>query len=269
MKDLPLRTAMAIVLLGLLALVLWLGGWIQAIMLGILSLMAICEMNDIFKAKGLSPFVVPQMILGALQFTVLFKLNSKWLFALSVLTFSAIIIERIINKKRTNYDLIASVSLLIYPLSCLLCLGAVGFGRTDYSRIALFCCFAGPCMADNSAYMVGSMFGKHKLCPDISPNKTVEGAISGVIGGALGGILAYFVQRLWGFNIPLLTLVLICLLGGMIGQFGDLLSSTYKRWAGVKDFGNIFPGHGGVMDRLDSAMIAAPIVLSIFMLFIK
>lgn len=269
MKDLPIRTAIAILLLGLLALVLWFGGWLQAIVLGLFSVIAVHEMNDIFKNKGLKPFIIPQMVLGGLQFAVLFKLGAKWLFAFVLLVFFAIMIERIINKERTNADFVASISILVYPLSCLLCLGAVGFNNTDYSRAAMFCCFAGPCMADNTAYMVGSVCGKHKLCPAISPNKTIEGAVSGVIGGALGGILTYFVQRLWGFNIPLYALVLICLFGGIIGQFGDLLSSTYKRWAGVKDFGNIFPGHGGVMDRLDSAMIAAPMVLAVFMLFIK
>ncbi len=269
MKDLPLRTVIAILLLALLALVLWLGGWVQAIILGIFSAMAIHEMNDIFKKKDIHPFVIPHMILGAAQFAVLFKLGMKWLFALVVLTFFSIMIERILNGKRTNIDLVASFSMLVYPLAPLLCLGAVGFDNSDYSRIALFCCFAGPCMADNAAYMVGSICGKHKLCPEISPNKTTEGAVSGLIGGALGGILAYFIQKLWGFDISIWALLIICFLGGFIGQFGDLLSSTYKRWAGVKDFGNIFPGHGGVMDRLDSAMIAAPMVLAAFTLFIK
>lgn len=125
-----------------------------------------------------------------------------------------------------------------------------------------------PAWLDNTAYMVGSLFGKHKLCPYISPNKTVEGAVSGVVGGALGGVVVYFAQKLWGLDVSLVTLIAVCFIAGIVGQFGDLLASTFKRWAGVKDYSNLFPGHGGVMDRLDSAMVAAPIVAVAFAFFI-
>lgn len=94
-------------------------------------------------------------------------------------------------------------------------------------------------MADNTAYMVGSLFGKHKLCPYISPNKTVEGAVSGVVGGALGGVIVYFAQKLWGLDVSLVTLIAVCFIAGIVGQFGDLLASTFKRWAGVKDYSNL------------------------------
>ena len=257
MKSLPIRTVFAVLLIGLLALVLWLGGWVQAIVLGLFSVIAVHEMTDIFRNKDIHPFSIPLLIMGGTEYIVLYKLGSSWLLLLAV------------NPKRTTLDLVASLGIMIYPLSMLLCLGAVGFGRTDYSRMALFCCFAGPCMADNAAYMIGSVFGKHKLCPAISPNKTIEGAVSGVIFGALGGVLAFYVQKLWGFDISIWFYIIVCFIGGIIGQFGDLLASTFKRWAGVKDFGNLIPGHGGAMDRLDSAMIAAPMVLAAFTLFIR
>ena len=269
MKSLPIRTVFAVLLIGLLALVLWLGGWVQAIVLGLFSVSAVHEMTDIFRIKDIYPFSIPLLIMGGTEYIVLYKLGSSWLLLLAVLVFFALMIERILNPKRTTLDLVASLGIMIYPLSMLLCLGAVGFGRTDYSRMALFCCFAGPCMADNAAYMIGSVFGKHKLCPAVSPNKTIEGAVSGVIFGALGGVLAFYVQKLWGFDISIWFYIIVCFIGGIIGQFGDLLSSTFKRWAGVKDFGNLIPGHGGAMDRLDSAMIAAPMVLAAFTLFIR
>lgn len=269
MKDLPTRTLMAVLLIGLLALVLWLGGWVQAIVLGLISVIAVHEMHEIFAKKDIHPFVIPQAVLGLTMYAAMYKLGMGYVLLIAVLAFTAIMVERILNKKRTALDAVAGMFLLIYPLALLGCFGLIGFERNDLSRIALFCCFAGPCMADNTAYMLGSTLGKHKLCPAISPNKTVEGAIGGVIGGALGGVLAYFAQKLWGFDVSIFTLIGLCFVCGIVGQFGDLFSSTFKRWAGVKDYGKIFPGHGGVMDRLDSAMVSAPIIAVAFMLFVK
>lgn len=268
MKNLPIRTVFAILLIGLLALVLYFGGMFQAVVMGIFCFIAVHEMNGVFNNKDIHPFTLPLQFMGATQFIVVYKLGFKYLLALAVLVFMALMIERIINHKRTTLDFAASLCILIYPISLLLCMGASGFEK-DYSRMALFCCFAGPCMADNAAYMIGSVLGKHKLCPSISPNKTVEGAVSGVIFGALGGVLAFYVQKLWAFDLPLYFYIIVCFIGGIIGQFGDLLSSTFKRWANVKDFGRLIPGHGGVMDRLDSAMIVAPVIFTIFTLFIN
>lgn len=268
MQDLPVRTAVAVVLIALLLCVIWFGGWVEAIVLGLFAAVGVYEMRNIFRKRGLRPFVLPQVIMGLCMFIILFKFGLLYTFALAVTAFLAVVIERIMNPKRTNDDLVASLMLFVYPAIGLISLALCGFEKDSLSRLALFCCFAGPIMADNAAYLVGSAIGKHKLCPSISPNKTIEGAVAGLIGGALGGVLAYFVQKLWGFDVEMWKLILVCFIGGGIGQFGDLLSSTFKRWAGVKDFGNIFPGHGGVMDRIDSYLTAAPVVFLFFSMFI-
>lgn len=268
MKDLPIRTVIAVLLIALLGVVLWLGGWFQAIILGLFSVIAVYEMKLVFAKKNLKIFVIPQLILAASMFAVLYKLGMGYVMLIAVAAFTAIMMERVINPNRKTEELIASLAILVYPISLLFCFGVVGFGRNDLSRVALLCCFAGPCMADNTAYIVGSLIGKHKLCPAISPKKSIEGAIGGVIGGLLGGVLVYYAQRLWGFDVALISLLTVCFIGGIVGQFGDLFASTFKRWADIKDYGHIFPGHGGVMDRLDSAMVTAPIVAVIFKLFI-
>lgn len=268
MKDLPVRTLIAVLLIGLLCLVAWFGGWVQAAVLGLFTVAAVYEMFTIFVKRGIRPAVLPQILLGGSMFAVMYKFGARFILPMAAAAFVAIMVERILNARRTNEDLIASLALLVYPVSLLACFGLVGFGLNDISRAAFLCIFAGPCMADNTAYMVGSLFGKHKLCPYISPNKTVEGAVSGVVGGALGGVIVYFAQKLWGLDVSLVTLIAVCFIAGIVGQFGDLLASTFKRWAGVKDYSNLFPGHGGVMDRLDSAMVAAPIVAVAFAFFI-
>ena len=119
-------------------------------------------------------------------------------------------------------------------------------------------------MGDTVAFFLGSALGKHKLCPHISPKKTVEGSVGGFIGGALGGALTFALQGIPALHSAiapgLWQLVVAGLLCGGVGQIGDLFASTVKRWADIKDYGNIFPGHGGVMDRLDSVLMCAPLV---------
>ena len=264
MKDLPIRILVAAALLGLLALVLFFGGWVQAAVLGLFCCLSVFEMRSVFRAKELDPFVIPQAVLGAALFILMYLLGNGWVLAAFMLAFLAVAIERIFNKKRTNDDVLASLVILLYPILPFAFLGLVGFetGAASLSRLALLCIFAGVCMADNGAYLVGSLMGKHKLCPVISPNKTVEGAIGGLVGGALGGVIAYFAQFIWTGSriIPMPAVIVICFLAGLVGQFGDLFASTFKRWAGIKDFSHIFPGHGGIIDRLDSALFAAPLV---------
>jgi phosphatidate cytidylyltransferase len=117
----------------------------------------------------------------------------------------------------------------------------------------LFLTLAACWVADTAAYAVGKTWGRHKLCPKISPGKTVEGAIASVAAAVLftGGLGSWF-------GIPLhLALVMGAILG-VVGQVGDLSESKLKRWAGVKDSGGLLPGHGGALDRFDSLLFSAP-----------
>lgn len=109
---------------------------------------------------------------------------------------------------------------------------------------------------DTCAYIFGSLFGKNKLCPKISPNKTIEGSIGGIFGCTLltVGFSKYFILS------PLWKLVLLAILGGIVAQVGDLSASQIKRITGIKDFGFIMPGHGGILDRFDSILFTAPFV---------
>lgn len=110
-------------------------------------------------------------------------------------------------------------------------------------------------MGDISGYFVGKAIGRRKLAPKISPGKTVEGALANTLGGVAGGALAIglFLPSLgWGHGL------LVALICAIIGQLGDLFESLLKRSAGVKDSGTIIPGHGGVLDRVDSLLFAAP-----------
>ena len=125
----------------------------------------------------------------------------------------------------------------------------------------ILCAMYSAWMSDTWAYFVGSKFGKHKLAPKISPKKSVEGAIGGVFGNALFCVVTYFICDYTCFRNETLN-VWVVFAGSIIltvlGMCGDLSASVIKRNFGEKDFGNIFPGHGGVLDRIDSFLVTMP-----------
>ena len=110
--------------------------------------------------------------------------------------------------------------------------------------------------------MVGRLFGKHKLAPVISPNKSIEGSIGGILGSALIGIIFGLVMSNFTGKSENLTIIFAVIggLGSVISQIGDLAASGIKRNYDIKDYGNLIPGHGGILDRYDSIIITSPIV---------
>ena len=119
--------------------------------------------------------------------------------------------------------------------------------------------------ADTCALFAGMLFGKHKLAPVVSPKKTVEGAVGGVIGGAVLVLLAVLVMNaLMGLDMPVWAALVLGGAGAVLGEIGDLSFSIIKRQTGIKDYGHIFPGHGGVLDRFDSVLFVAPFAESLF-----
>jgi phosphatidate cytidylyltransferase len=118
---------------------------------------------------------------------------------------------------------------------------------------------------DIAAYFSGRALGKHKLCPDISPKKTIEGAV----GGALGSVVVCGVFGYFALPGLLPHCLIIGALGSAAAQLGDLTASIFKRKLGIKDYGNLIPGHGGVLDRFDSLLFTAPFVYYYTVLIIQ
>ncbi|MBQ9393772.1 MAG: CDP-archaeol synthase [Oscillospiraceae bacterium] len=139
---------------------------------------------------------------------------------------------------------------------CLLQLRAMeyGAGLVLIPLVAAFC-------SDTMALFGGMALGRHKLIPRVSPKKTVEGALSGLVGGMVGMILyriVFFLVTEVALNVA--WCVLLGLVGALMGQLGDLVFSFVKRQFGIKDYGRLLPGHGGVLDRFDSVIFAAPLI---------
>ena len=113
---------------------------------------------------------------------------------------------------------------------------------------------------DAGAYFAGRYLGKHKLAPVISPNKTIEGVIGGLAASMFAMVIYALVLQIADFRVSYGLALLYGLLGGAVGVFGDLCFSVIKRQTGIKDYGNVIPGHGGILDRFDSMVTVAPLM---------
>ncbi len=120
-------------------------------------------------------------------------------------------------------------------------------------------------VSDTGAYFIGSKFGKHKLTPELSPKKSVEGAIGGVVSAAI--FTAIYAFAFDGFSVGWVILFAVLgAVGSVVAQFGDLAASSIKRYVGIKDYGKLMPGHGGVLDRFDSVLFTLPYVYLIWLI---
>jgi phosphatidate cytidylyltransferase len=178
-----------------------------------------------------------------------------YLFALVVFSHGKIQLENVCVAFLTTFYIVAAFTCIVY----LRYLDIAG-------KYIYLICFIGAWMTDIFAYFAGRLFGKHKLIPDVSPKKTVEGSIGGIVF-CIGAMLlfGYVINRIAGdiLRANYLVLAISGLLISVVSQIGDLTMSAVKRHYGIKDFGKIFPGHGGMLDRFDSVMAVAVVLTAI------
>lgn len=160
------------------------------------------------------------------------------------------------NKDKLT-DVLSFFALFVYIVGCFTSLLVLRWGKDGAYMYLL--AFLGAWICDIFAYFVGKFFGKHKLIPEISPKKTIEGSIGGIIFTILGFIVyGLIVNNFFSADLSLIKLAIFGFVLSIVSQIGDLLASTIKRQYGIKDYGTIFPGHGGILDRFDSVMLVAP-----------
>lgn len=160
----------------------------------------------------------------------------------------------IVDKRVSGKGSLLTAAGLAYPGFLFFLLMQAGSSSIWQETLTLACLSTWMC--DNSAFLFGRRFGRHKLAPDVSPNKTVEGCILGALSAVLTGVV---IGALPIFpRIPFLTCVLTSLIASSMGQIGDLAESLVKRTLNVKDFSDLIPGHGGMFDRADSLLFSIP-----------
>jgi len=232
--------------------------------LALMYVMASIGLYELLKMQKISVFSVPGILSLLLLWIFLIPSNYDFfrestayskseIFLLGVLLF---LIYSVIVKNRFSFDEVSkSILAIIY----------VGIGfyymiETRMSESGLTLMFFALILiwaTDSGAYFTGRSFGKHKLWPEISPKKTIEGSIGGIFYALLVAVCFYFFSDL---QIPIIKLLLISVVLSVIGQMGDLVESAFKRHYGVKDSGNLLPGHGGILDRVDSWLFVFPLL---------
>lgn len=281
MSDLKKRTITAIVLIAILFPVVFFGKIYMYILAGILSALASYELEKMYKGSDKLDFVSYINIFLTLGMYVSFILiyimdGYKYLF---VALLGLFIIEgtlMISTKKLDINRLGKSLLTIFYPSIGFASLAIVRNVEIGLYREGLFllCYVIIICMfTDMFAYFFGCKFGKHKLSPSISPKKSIEGSIAGtvfaVVFGTVFCVLLELDLVLFPFGSRVLSIILTVILSlvlSVIDEIGDLFASKLKRFYGIKDYSNLFPGHGGVLDRFDSYIFASTILLMYLLL---
>ncbi len=139
-----------------------------------------------------------------------------------------------------------------------------------YGIYLVWMIFINSWISDTCAYLVGVMFGRHKLAPVLSPKKSVEGAIGGIVGSALvGALYGWYLDAVLETENLVILLFVVGAVGSVISQVGDLAASAIKRNYEIKDYGKLIPGHGGIMDRFDSVIFTAPVTYFLIIFFMR
>ena len=247
------RVISGICMIPLLAVVYLGGYWLTAACI-LVGFIGVREFFNGFRAMGINPS--EKIALCAML--VLYLLNGffpgqheyllGWL-AASIMASSIYIFK--IDERRVE-DGMATMLGIIYVI--FFSYHVVLVDQTQEYSVLIWLVLLSAFCTDIFAYFSGYLFGKHKLCPVLSPKKTVEGAVGGTLGSVICcGLFGWFAaSHIW------IHCLVIGLIGAVLSQCGDLTASAYKRKMGIKDYGNLIPGHGGIMDRFDSVLFTAP-----------
>jgi len=246
-----LRTISALIALIILVTLLTLGGYFVLIPALFITLFAIYEYKRGLKHAGINVDIVTLFIFTLITYGVYYFKVDFAFSSIVVLLMLSLFVRMILRNKLELKDV--AYSFLGFNYITMLLIYIVFL--SDVEPSAVWYIFLIAFTTDSFAYFVGKKFGKRKLT-DISPHKTIEGSIGGIIGCLVSVFIFSYI-----FNPDiLLETMLMALICSPIAQIGDLVGSKIKRTVEIKDFGNIMPGHGGLLDRLDSILLVSPLV---------
>ena len=245
----------AVVLAPLLIFVL-LGGLLLKLFTIALSVCGLYEFYNALKTKEIKSIPIISYILLVIYYAVNNDFE-KMMYILVIAMVIALIIP-IIDLKYSFVDVAITFLGFIYVVILFSFIPLVN--EKVGGQFLVWLIFIGSWLSDTVAYYFGRFFGKHKLSPKVSPKKTIEGSIGGFLGATLGCGLFGVAVSAYVPQVNIIHFFLIGALCGIMGQFGDLVASSIKRFVGLKDYSNLIPGHGGILDRFDSILFNAVVV---------
>lgn len=256
------RSLTGALLIGIIVAMTFVGSNGFLLLLLVINELAILEYQRLIDRTGVSIQKLPSQIIGALFIFIAWLLVEQLYHASILMLLIPVIpfmfiLELFRNKPNPFQNIALSIMGLVWisvPLSLFLCLGFLPFQAGQYMPVMIMAYFIILWLSDTGAYLAGTLLGRHKLFPRISPNKTWEGSVGGLLLALLAGSLNYILFH----HLQLGQWLCLAIIINVSGTLGDFTKSMLKRTAGVKDSGNILPGHGGILDRFDSLIGSAP-----------
>ena len=274
-NNLVQRIIVAVIAIPLVVAIIWLGGWALAVTLAILGVLGAHEVYDFGRRQGIEPLERTGWLAAAAT-----PLLTYWgkapAFLLGAIWLMVALVIAIARRGPTGRPLTSvSITLFgcVYASGMLAFLIAIRHGGGAVTRPAAYVFLTLfplviTWLCDTAAMLLGTAVGGPKLAPVLSPKKTYAGALGGTLGGVITALaLGKFVLNRQGWNFSAGQLLLFGVTISIVGQIGDLAESLFKREAGLKDSSDLIPGHGGVLDRLDSLYFVIPAAAGLYRMF--
>ena len=255
------RIVTGVVSAALLIVVMLVRGWVFDIAIVLVALLGCYEMEKAFRTAGLQPARWVMYGMSVLMLPAYLLMDTIGVYMLGCATTMIVMLQIALRKHPKWIDAAASLNILIsvpIPLSMLYPL--IRIAPDALGALLVFSVFVIALVGDIFAYFVGVTVGKHKMAPELSPKKTWEGSAAGLLGSVVGAVLLCLSGEAIVPMPPVWHFIILGIVGGVAGQLGDLTASMIKRFCGIKDFGTLFPGHGGMMDRVDSVIFVIYVV---------
>lgn len=264
MNNLLIRILIAVIFIPFILYISYFGGIPFLSFICLLILLGLTEFSSILKLKHFSLLQTFLVLLGLMLGVSAYFFGERFL---PLILLFGIVIPGAFQLVKHKFDkAIENLSSFVFGLiwvalffSFLILIRelpreiGLEYHTAGFWVIFLFLC---SWLSDILSYFVGAPFGKHKILPEVSPNKSWEGAIGGITGAVLGAALS---KSLFLKEIPFIHLLVLSILVSVFGQLGDFVESSFKRQAGLKDSSSLIPGHGGILDRFDSLLFSAPL----------